>query len=70
VAVFRDEDVLGLEVPVDDPLLVCRGETSCYLPGDVERLARRQRSGPQALPQGLTFEELLNEEMPAGDFFE
>ena len=58
VAVFRDEDVLGLEVPVDDPLLVCRGETSCDLRSDVERLARRQRSGPQTLPQRLAFEEL------------
>ena len=41
-AVVRDEDVLGLQVPVDDPLLVRGREAVDDLERVVDRLARRE----------------------------
>ena len=48
VAVLRQEDVLGLDVAVDDPLLVGRGEPLGDLPGDVEG-PPRGGTGPWAI---------------------
>jgi hypothetical protein len=56
VAVPGDEDVGGLEVAVDDPLLVGSGESLGDLGPDLDRLARGERSGLQPLPQGLAFQ--------------
>lgn len=46
VAVLREEDFLGLEVSVDDPLLVRGGEAFGGLAGDLE--ARLTGTGPRA----------------------
>ena len=69
--VRRDEEVLGLEVPVDDPLLVRRREAAGHLHGPVEGLARRGTPRRQSLSQRLAFEELHDENGDApADFFE
>ena len=48
--VLRHEHVLGLQVPVDDPLLVRGGEALGDLHRVVDRLARRDRArGPSRL---------------------
>jgi len=44
VPILRDEDVLGLDVAVDDPFLVRRGEAVRDLDGVVDGLLRRQGS--------------------------
>ena len=44
VAVLREEDVLGLEVAVDDPLLVGGGEALGDLVGDREGALERPES--------------------------
>ena len=44
VAVSRDEEVLGLQVPVDDALLVGGGEA----PGDLERVVHGLLLGDRA----------------------
>ena len=70
VAVLRQEDVLGLDVAVDDSLPVRRREAFRHLQPDVESLPERQRPLGQRLAQRLAFQKLLDEEIPAGDFFE
>ena len=48
----REHDVAGLEVAMDDALLVRRGERACHLDGDLERLVERERvpdSGRESL---------------------
>src|SRR5439155_724211 len=51
-APVRDEhDVLGLEVPVDDPLGVRRRQPFGDLPGDRRRVAKRKGSVGNDLPQ-------------------
>ncbi len=57
-AVPRHEEVLGLQVPVHDPLLVCRGEAPGDLNGVIDRLAARERAGAEALAQRLPLEKL------------
>ena len=54
----RHEDVLRLQVPVNDPLLVRRGQSLCDLRGEVDRLAGAKRALPEAYAQRLAFEEL------------
>ena len=61
-AVLRDHDVLGLQVPVDDPGGVRLGEPVGDLAGDVEQAPRRQRPGLQDFPQGLPLDELHRDE--------
>lgn len=46
VAVLREEDFVGLEVTVDDPLVVRGGEAFGGLVGDLE--ARLTGTGPRA----------------------
>ena len=51
VPVLRQEDVLGLDVAVDDPLPVRRRETFRHLQRDVEGLAKRQRASGQQVAE-------------------
>ncbi len=60
-AVPGDEDVLGLEIPVDDPLLVRRREAVGDLQRVVDGLARRQARALQDVPQRFAFEQLLDD---------
>ena len=59
--VARHEEVLGLQVPVDDPLLVRRREAVRDLQGVVDGLARREPPGRERRPQRLALEELLDD---------
>ena len=59
--VVRDEDVLGLQVPVDDSLLVRRGETVNDLERVVGDLARRQAPAGEDRPQRLALQQLLDD---------
>ena len=63
--VRRDEQVLGLEIAMDDPLLVRRREPARDGDGIVDRLAHRQRPGRQPLPERLPFEQLRDDERRA-----
>ena len=60
-AVPRDEEVLGLQVPVDDPLLVRGGQAVRDLQRVVDRLARRDASAGERRAQRLAFEQLLHD---------
>ena len=60
-AVAGDEDVLGLQVAVDDALVVRGGEAAGDLDGVVDGLARRQRRGADARAQRLAFEQLRDD---------
>ena len=76
VAVFRDEEVFGLQVSVDDPLLVRRGEAFGDLEGEVHGLLRRDGPRVEPVAQRHALEELHHEKVTgrrgrrAGDFFE
>jgi hypothetical protein len=61
LAVPRDEEVLGLKVPVDDSLLVGGRQTARALPGVVERLADGKMAYGQLLPQGFPFQKLRDD---------
>ena len=60
-AVLRDEDVLGLQVPVDDALLVRRGEAEGDLRRVVERAALGQPAARERGAQRLALEQLLDD---------
>ncbi len=60
-AVVGDEDVLGLQVPVDDSLLVRGGEAVDDLERVVDRLALREAAAREGRAQRLAFEELLDD---------
>ena len=60
-AVVGDEDVLGLQVPVDDPLLVRRREAADDLERVVDRLARRELAAGEDRAQRLALEQLLDD---------
>ena len=61
-AVVRDEDVVGLEVAVDDPLVVSGGEAVRDLERVVEGLADGKRSAAPGGPcRRLTFEQLRDD---------
>ena len=62
MAVLRDEQVLGLQVPVDDALLVGRGESFRGLKRVVDRLPLSDRARVELAPQRLAFEKLRNRE--------
>jgi hypothetical protein len=59
--VLRDEEVLRLQVPVDNPLLVRRGEAVRHLQRVVDRLPRREASAGQCRAKGLSLEQLLDD---------
>ena len=60
-AVVGDEDVLGLQVPVDDPLLVRGAEAVDDLERIVDRAARGELASGDDGPQRLPFEQLLDD---------
>ena len=60
-AVVRDEDVVGLEIAVGDPLVVSSGEAVSDLERVVEGLADGKRSALEARPQGVAFEQLRDD---------
>ena len=61
-AVLREDDVLGLEVPVDDPAFVRRRETARDLHAELHGLADRQGSRRDPLAQRLAVHELHDED--------
>ncbi len=76
VTVVRDDEVFGLEVAVNDPLLVGRRQSAGDLAGEGHRLLRRDPSR-ELLAERLAFEELHDEDVASrrgrgerGDFFE
>ena len=62
--VLRDEDVLGLDVAVDDPLLVRRGEAVRDLDGVVDGLLRRQGRA-ELLAERFALQKLRDDERAA-----
>ena len=59
MAVFRQEDVVGLQIAVDDSTLVRRGEASRDLKGVFDRLPLRDRDASIESPaQRLAFQKL------------
>ncbi len=60
-AVPGEEQVLGLQVPMDDPLLVGRGEALGDLHRVVDRLADRDRARAEAAPERLALEQLRDD---------
>ncbi len=73
MAVLRDKEVLGLEVPVDDSFLMGRREAFGDLQGVVDDLPLGDRPRVQLVAQRRLFEELHHEDVAgrgAGDFFE
>ena len=63
-AVRRQEQVLRLEVPVQDPPRVRRLQPTARLDRRFHRGAQRQRPHPQPLPQRLSFEQLEDDVGP------
>jgi hypothetical protein len=62
---FAQEDVLGLEVPVDHALPVSVLESLAHLPHDPQHLLRRYPASPQPTPQVVPVHELHDEERSA-----
>ncbi len=60
-AVVRHEDVLGLEIAVDDALLVRGAEAAGDLERVVDGLARRDRAAGELLAQGRSLEQLRDD---------
>ena len=55
--IFREEQVFGLEVAMNDPFFVGGGQPVRDLQGIVQSLADGDRSAAQALSKGLSFEQ-------------
>jgi hypothetical protein len=60
-SVLRHKEVLRLQIPMDDPLLVRRGEPTSDLDRVIESLARREAGHGEPFAQRLPFEELGND---------
>lgn len=60
-AVFGDEEVLRLQVPMDDSFVVGCGETLRRLEGVVDGLSRREPSIGQYFAQRLSFQKLADD---------
>jgi hypothetical protein len=58
VQMWGQEEVLGLEVPVDDAFSVRRRQPPADLHPVVDHLARGQRTRFEAAAQGLAFKQL------------
>ena len=56
-AVLRHEDVLGLDVAVNDPLLVRGGEAVGHLRRDTERPAHRKRPPAERRAERFAFQQ-------------
>jgi hypothetical protein len=63
--VVRQEQVLGLEVAVDDPLVVRGGKTPRHLRGVLRDRAHRERAAVEPRVQGLPFEQLRDRTLTA-----
>ena len=61
VSRFREQHVLGLQVAVNDPLLVRRGEARGDLPGQVQRSAEGQGAAGELLPKAPSLDDLGDE---------
>ncbi len=61
-----DEDVLRLEIPVQNPFFVRRGEAVRYGKRILNRLADGDRARVHALAKGLSFEQLRHDERRIG----
>lgn len=59
--IARQQDVLGLDVPMDDPLLVGGAQTPGTLQGPGDGLAQRGDPGTESVAQGPALEELQDE---------
>jgi hypothetical protein len=57
----RQHDVPGLQIPVDDAMLVCRVKGVCDFDPEAEHLSERQRPACDTCGQRLTFEEFQYE---------
>ena len=57
-AVVQDEDILRLQIPVHDPLVVRRGQSPGDLHCDLDCLADWQRSVGHTLAERLTLQQL------------
>jgi hypothetical protein len=60
--VVNQEQVFGLQVPVNDPLLVRRREATRDLCGEVDRFAHGHRATREPRPQRLPLEQLRHDE--------
>ena len=58
---FRDEKILGLQVPMDDSLVVRRAQAVGDLDGVVDCLARREAAAGELRAQSLALQELLDD---------
>ena len=58
MTVSRDEEVLGLQIPMDDALLMRGGEALRDLQRVVHGLLLRNRTGVELPAQGLAFQKL------------
>jgi len=59
-SVSSDEDVLGFQITVDDPLLVRRGQAVGDLERMAERLSRSKGTASESGPKSLAFQQLLD----------
>src|SRR5215831_5931892 len=57
-SIFCNEHIFGLEVAMNDSLLVRRGKPHCDLHPPLNRVAHRQRTQGKLVAQSLSFEEL------------
>jgi hypothetical protein len=55
--ITADKDILGLQIAVNDPLFVSRGEPASDLDSKVNGGAQRQRPVAQLIPQGLALQQ-------------
>ena len=56
-----DHDVLGLDVPVHESLLVRRREACCHLGGERRRLGNREWTGSESFPESLSLDQLRDD---------
>ena len=61
MAVAGDEDVLRLQVPMDDPPLMRRGEPARDLDGVLDGLAGGEPAGTDLPAQGVALEQLRDD---------
>ena len=65
MAAIRDEDVRGLDVPVNDPFDVRSIQAICNLDRQIQDLVRVQRLAQDALLQRLPLQQLHRDEVLA-----
>jgi hypothetical protein len=70
VAIVRQPDVSGLQIAMDDPLLMRRVEGVGHLLRDRERLVERERAARQPVREGFAVDQFEDEELLAVRFVE